>query len=472
MKSTLTFDAEVDAVFQQTGSGAVERPVQDKLREAPRSLIDYGGISDLATDNTEVLADAVASLPEQGGRIKVNGGNFRMNGVIDQDCVILNGDGGGLEYNAGYGFHGVFAKGLRPFTTGAGTATLQLGNNDQECRRLGLNNLAISGDDGTGPVGLATQGNQANAALLLKGGVIHMSATSLNLRDGIVSLDVQPGGGQAITCNFISHFDIRNYATGSDRRTIRMRRPADPDYLTALYFCNGHLNGPSGGYCIEADGTGGPGLTVEMTQVYADITGGHGVLLKNASLDVWNLTLDPGALGAVVVETTENPGADITNYISGHLKHGGQKFKWGDGSTTDMPATTSHFFRGARIYQPFLSDVIYFTGAADPFNTSVYLDWQTTSGPMRLNGIEWRVTDTTDATNSSAGAIGTSGGISAAKSIWSGAAVHCTSGFFYGGTQVIGARQAAPPADATDLASAIVLVNSLKAIIQAHGLSA
>jgi hypothetical protein len=40
------------------------------------------------------------------------------------------------------------------------------------------------------------------------------------------------------------------------------------------------------------------------------------------------------------------------------------------------------------------------------------------------------------------------------------------------GTQVVGAQQSAPPADATDLATAITLVNSLKAIIRAHGLAA
>ena len=33
MKSTLSFDAEVDLIFQQTGGGAVERQAQDKLRD-------------------------------------------------------------------------------------------------------------------------------------------------------------------------------------------------------------------------------------------------------------------------------------------------------------------------------------------------------------------------------------------------------------------------------------------------------
>lgn len=39
------------------------------------------------------------------------------------------------------------------------------------------------------------------------------------------------------------------------------------------------------------------------------------------------------------------------------------------------------------------------------------------------------------------------------------------------GTKVIGAREPAPPADATDLATAIALVNNLKQIIRNHGLA-
>jgi hypothetical protein len=457
--------------FTPSGTGAVSRPVQTKLREG-RSIADYGAVSNLTTNNSDAFDDTVAALPTFGGAIHVNGGNYRGNYLIDQDCVILRGDGGCVEYDAGVGFHGAFAQGLRPYATGAGTATMTIGGQTQ--KRVGLHDLAISGDAGNG-VG-AAQGDQAEAALRIKGGVTHMSLSNLNLRDGTICLDMDPSDNEPITCNFFSSFDFRNEGTAPESRTVRLRRhdvPPDPagEYFTANHFLNGHLNGPLDGYCVEVDGGTSPGIGWQVGFTYCDIHPGKGVLLNGASwIEAWDLTLDPGTTGAVVAETTENPGAsDITSYLKGYIKHGGQKFKWGDGSTTDIPSEAVFFMPGARLFHPFLSDLVYLTTAADPFNKTRYWDFATNSGPYRLNGIKLKVMDATDSTSSTTGAFQVVGGVGVGKSLFAGDAIGSVNGYYTGANKVVGARGAAV-ADATDAGSAITQLNLALARLRAHGL--
>jgi hypothetical protein len=74
--------------------------------------------------------------------------------------------------------------------------------------------------------------------------------------------------------------------------------------------------------------------------------------------------------------------------------------------------------------------------------------------------------DTTDATDKDTGSIVTEGGIAAEKSIFAGGDLKCSGVIKIDGTQVLKKQQAAiadeSTADASDLATAIALVNALK----------
>jgi hypothetical protein len=467
-------------VFTQAGTGAVPRTTQDKLREG-RSIADYGAISNLTTDNSDALDATVAALPTYGGAIKVNGGNYRLNGVLNQDCVILRGDGGCVEYDQAIGFHGAFAKGLRPYATGVGTATLQIGNDDQNCRRIGLHDLAISGDDGSGSG--SSDGNQAAAALAIRGGTVHLSMSEVGIRDGVITVDMNPSNGLPITCNYFTNFDWRNNTTLSAARTLKVQRhDVSPDpagaYFTHNILTCGHMNGPANGFCIEADAGTSPGVALQMSHVYCDVLVDHGVLLKGSAwIEAWDLTLDPGSVGGVVVKTTNLKfgGGDITAYMKGFIKHGGQSFEWGGGEVVDIPSDVQFFFPRPRIFQPFLSDTIYFSPASDPFSTDVFLDWATDVGPMRLHGIQFKYMDTTDSNSSTTGSVQLLGGMGVAKSIVSGAAIGCTSGFYHGADKVVSARQAAiadPTGGGTVDTQARAQLALALAALRAHGLIA
>lgn len=410
--------------FKANGSHSVYRGIVDKVKEVEVSLTDFetattGPVVPNSNLNvTTALNFAVASLPSAGGRIKMPVGNYRINGVIDQDCITLEGGGGCLDYDAGVGFHGAFAKGLRPYDTGDGTTTLTIGTGSQFCRRVGLDNISISGDDGSGIA--EALGNQAEVALKIGGGVSISSFSNLDLRDGIITLHMLPSNDLAVTSNYFDKFNFRNDTNTVNSRVLKVERSDDNSngaYYTANHFINGHMNGPSNGYCIEVDAHDSPGINLQMVCVYCDIKPDCGILLNgNARIEAWDLTLDPGELGVPVVETTAPLGTrDITDYLFGFIKHGGQQLKYGGGEVLDIPAEAQLFLPNARIYNPFMSDLQYLTSAIAPFDKSRYWDWATFTGPMRLNGIDMRIMRTTQATDLNTAALQTEGGFSAKK---------------------------------------------------------
>jgi hypothetical protein len=422
---------------KQSGGGAIVRGLQAKLGDS-LSVEDFGALPDqFAANFTTPWNLTVAALPTPGGVINTPSGNLYGNPEITQDCVIVYGNGGCVEYDAEAGFHGVFATGLRPKLTGAGTATLTVAAGAQHCRRVGLHDLSISGDDGTGgDTGEGDPpGNQAETTLLLGGGAIHTIVRGIGARDGIRTLALEPSNNLPVSCNFISDFDLRNYLDDPDARTVSLTRSdtagLEGQYLTGCHFVNGHISGPRDGFAIEAIAppTGGS-CEIQMSMVYCDMRPGKGVSLIGSSvISAWDLTLDPGANGVVVIKTDQPVGSgDITSRIRGFIKHGGQKFEWVGGETIDIPDEVQFFFPGARLWHAYLSDLTYLTSAADPFNQTRFWDFQTNSGPYRLNGIDMRVMRTTEASDLSTAALQTEGGISAKKNVRVGNGL-----FVYGG---------------------------------------
>jgi len=189
------------------------------------------------------------------------------------------------------------------------------------------------------------------------------------------------------------------------------------------------------------------------------------------------LQLDPGASNSVVIKRMDMT-ADPSRYIRGFVEGvGNQKIELSNNSLISFPNEPGLISYQPRLQQPFLGDLGYFSRLAAPYDTSIYYDFASATGPMRWNGCAHLWTNSSDATDGSAtsGAIRTAGGISAAKNIHSGAFMGSLSGFKVNGVQVLAARQAAvttPSGGTTVDTQARTAVNTLIARLQSHGLIA
>jgi hypothetical protein len=448
------------ALFLAEGAGAAARTVQVKLREVALSITDFGAVADGNADSTSALHSAVEALGPNGGYVEIPPGVFRLNAVIARHNVVLRGKGGKGAHNQAC---------LRPYDLAR--PTLTFGDDTADYHYCGIENLHVSGSDATRN-GFALAAHNAPHALLLKGGIINFAMRHSALFNGVQSLALKPS-----TTNPISGFrmpgsairnDVMNSTSARCIYSTRRGVGDDSGYNTDNRF-DGKINSTGLGYAAEFDGIDA-GIAAEVGG-YWDVKPGLGILLKGGATGIYayGLDLDPGASNVAVIETDQTAPKDPARFITGLLRHGGQAMKWGDGTTTAIPAYCETFSHQPRISAPFLSDVVYFAPVSSPYSTNVYLDFQTDSGPLRWNGIKHRWTDTTDATSAFTGAMGTAGGISAAKSIYAGAKVVTTTGFFHGGTKVVGARQPAI-ADAMDARTAVTQLNRALAALRAHGL--
>lgn len=432
---------------------------------AARTLTDFGGRA--ATDNSAAAAAALAALGQDGGPLLVPIGEWPANIRVNQDNILFAGQGGVAERGRG----GVNC--VRPQQTDGAAATVTFGDGTRMVEKGGIDNLVISG--------MSASGAEARTALLLRGGVSHFSARDFELCHGLRSLAIEPSGAHPVTCNWFTNFHIRGTGNPSrDSRAIYVSRPnSEPNYYTANSFANGHINGPTNGYAVEANAGNGAGILLSFTNVYCDVRPGLGMLFRgNVKLSCMNLQLDPDATGAVVIDTDNPPGTDPARFISGNLVHGGQRIRYRDGSTVLLPEEAEWFFYNARLKNPFLSDLIYLSPSSAPFRTSTYLDFQSDDGPWRLHGLDFRVMSATEAGEPSAaiaGAIMTEGGIAAKKDVWSGGALRFGTALFHGTQQVVGPRQAAvrsPAGGATRDVEARAAIDALIARLRAHGLIA
>ena len=84
-------------VFTPSGTGAVDRNVQDKLRESV-SVKDFGAVGDGVTDDTAAIQAAIDSL-SAGGEVKVPKGEYITSAtIILPSNVILVGEGAGNTF--------------------------------------------------------------------------------------------------------------------------------------------------------------------------------------------------------------------------------------------------------------------------------------------------------------------------------------------------------------------------------------
>ena len=75
--------------FQQSGTGAVARTVQDKMRDVV-SVKDFGAVGDGVADDTAAFNAGLAELRVRGGRLRVPAGTYRCNTRVGSDTLNVN----------------------------------------------------------------------------------------------------------------------------------------------------------------------------------------------------------------------------------------------------------------------------------------------------------------------------------------------------------------------------------------------
>lgn len=446
-------------LFKQRGKDALTRTLQDKCAETV-SLADFIDPSS-DRDATSALQRAIDALPS-GGVIMIPPGDWYLNAEITRDNISLRGQGGMGEFNRTC---------LKPFALDR--PTLRLGGLDRECHYCSLVDIHVSGVGKDGDP--AKSASNAPAALLLAGGVTGFLAHNSVFFGGVRTVSMVPSRTQPVSvCRFIG-CTIRNDLADDDAaRAIYGARYPDPGYFTANTFSGTKINGPLRGFALELDGRAAA-VTLEFTDCYCDIQPARGFWMRgSATIVSHNLQLDSGTIGAVILQV-DGAMHDPTRYILGMLRHGGQKMRFGDGTTIDLPSEASTFTYNQRLQSPFLGDIAYFSSRAFPYRTTIYYDFATEEGPMRWHGTQHRFTDATDAgADLQSGSVQTSGGIVAAKSIRAGGGIHVVTGYFINGQQVIGRRQpkiaAASGGKVVDSEARAVLADILAAL-RAHGLT-
>lgn len=384
------------------------------------SVLDYYAAAVDAGDYTAAMDRAEAYLATLGGGTILLPivQEWPMNWTLTTPNIWVEMVGGRAEYDINC---------IRPFALTSPAITI--GNGTTEVRYCGLRRCHVSGTNGT--VGADTQvAKSAAQAVLVKGGAIFFTTEACGFYNGVQTLALVPSATLPVTGYRDFGSVLRNdLADSSSARTIYASRLADPGYFTDNKLYGTKVNGPALGYAGEFDGTAAS-LLVAFFGSYWDVKPDHGLYLKGSvSVVCQDLQLDPGAAGVVVIETNQT-NKDPARYLFGHASVGGQKMKFGDASTITFPTDAGHFAYQGRYSQSFLNDLVYITPQSDPYRTTTYFDYQTDAGPLRWNGTDLKVTNTTDATAADTGALRTLGGLSVSKAGWFGTTLSVASNLF------------------------------------------
>lgn len=383
----------------QAGTGAVASTVQAKLRQIV-SITDFGGASGTG-NNTAAMDAAEAYLATLGGGIILipTPGPWLMNWVCTTSNIHVIGAGGRGEYDQYV---------IRPYSTAS--APITFGDGSTEVRYCSISRCHISGTDGTAGAVRTATGN-APQAIRVRGGVIDLHLDECVVYNGIQNLSLEPTDEGASITGFIAsrcHFrsDLAGVTTARNFYLARYEHNVDsPDlgYLTSVTFSSCRVNGPkntdnngdpttalpsgagvAGGYVLETEVFGNVGITVSITgESYWDCAAAAGIFLDVGCQVVGEYQLDPGGSGRSIIKNNESS-LNPSRFVVGRMRHGGQLFENGSGSTTAIPAEADTFAYKPLFTEPFVIGPVRWTPATNPYNTSTapYEDTASTTGPI------------------------------------------------------------------------------------------
>jgi hypothetical protein len=177
--------------FLQSGTGATNRTVQDKLREYV-SVKDFGADPTGATDSRQAFQNALNAVLASGNRgtVYVPSGTYLINGVTSSDSIL---NGILFPWDTNYD--------IRPYVrfVGDNGATIKAGSNNMVVFRVSttfveISNLCIDGNGKTDVTGIGVwPENTGNVTLTTPASQSYFLSHSVTLKNLYVGMAFQPG---------------------------------------------------------------------------------------------------------------------------------------------------------------------------------------------------------------------------------------------------------------------------------------
>jgi hypothetical protein len=456
--------------FKQAGTGAVTRTVQDKAREVV-SLLDFGADPTGATDSTAAMVAAVVAADANGGTLRVPAGTYQIDraGVLQYAGIKIVGDGPWkTKFIAPTGATGPMLWNSLQASGTSGLVEVSgifFDLNDQDIVALDMgsvNNALIQHcffEGGPSKAGAVGTGIKFHAPLLsasydnvvvacrfryLTNGVRFDSGGNANEMHGCNATNCDIGwnttptsgsvdtprifGGRVEGCNI----GLKEGASYGHYFGIRFEANTTSDIDFATSSSHPKVYG---------------GYTASSATPLTNLANSTGPQILSDELGEWNLessTARPRHFSgrAVYAAAGQTPVAhSLTNYAAYFQDYTLYKnnvgIEFGNNSSDNsiigmfVDANNNLVISGFNRKGSVNQDVILGRGIVRP-NSSAAQDLGTAS-------VQWRN-------------------------------LRLSGGVYVGANQVVAARQTGTAANATDLATAITLVNDLKAKLVAHGL--
>lgn len=355
--------------FTQAGAGAVARTVEDKLREAEISVVDFGAVGDGATDDTAAFHAAISALPNEGGTVIAPGGlSYAVNITINRPKVRLVGGGIGRVNSATY------PAGLTPYDPTLPVITIS--DDTQQNEGVCLENLELNGQ-GAGYYGLK-----------MLGGSYSQFFTNLTIQ-GFTKKSLWIESGATYPCSYLyfTNLAVQPDSSAAMEHGIYLKANAS-SYLSATYFTNVRLSGVNFGQSLEVDGA-----TIAFSSSWFELRDGHGVLLSKSGAVTPKLygnllLLDSSSSSDVLVSVPSAAAtASVSDYLVGLIAVDGAVDLAG---TLHSPKSLLHIPYLSRLTYPVNIGAAYFTDAANQGGTTQSIVGNSAQGRLTVNaGTVW-----------------------------------------------------------------------------------
>jgi len=302
------YGSSADILFLQSGTGAVARTVQSKLRDVV-SVKDFGAVGDGVTDDRAAFQAAVTAVIASGrGTVCVPEGTYLINGTTSSDS-ILNGvlfpyDSAGVSNVLPY---------LR--LVGEGGVTIKAGSNNMALFRVStsyveISNLEIDGNGKTNVIGVAVYPENSGAeTITFPKSQSYFVSHGLTIGNCAVGMAFQPGNTD--TSNRQSGcFYHSVYGLHANTNTTHLRFNYPYDYQTA----------PSGTNQNYTTRTGFVNCSFVNGNCGAYVDGVGDIYFYNTGFELINAGVTPVATPTGIYVTSTGTIAKVVQMFGGYIE--------------------------------------------------------------------------------------------------------------------------------------------------------